>query len=74
MSRPTGDDKRERAFEAEDINPEIVAAIDEIQSRRQLEIDAQSAQAEQANARVRRRIIVGVVAALCVFAIYYALA
>lgn len=55
MAQTTKDGgKSEKAFEADDINPEIVAAIDEIQDRRQLEIEAKSAQAGQQRARMMR--------------------
>ena len=61
----------ERAFEADDINPEIVAAIDEIQDRRQLEIESKSAQAGQQRARMTR--ISTLVILACIAGAVYAL-
>lgn len=70
MSRPTSEDRPERAFEAEDINPEIVAAIDEIQGRRKLELEAQSAKSDQEKARRTRRTALAVIAVGALIAIY----
>lgn len=54
MSKSNDKSAPERAFEADDINPEIVAAIDEIQDRRRLELDASQAKSDAQRARMTR--------------------
>ncbi|MGQ0456637.1 MAG: hypothetical protein ACT4OU_06210 [Hyphomicrobium sp.] len=74
MSSPTSHDRPEKAFEADDINPEIVAAIDEIQGRRKLELEAQSAKSDMERARRTRLFALAVAAAVAALAAVYAFA